>query len=265
MYGVKLPRRTSIAPWRGKVTDIERFKAVVKEKHIFAEEAFYGCASLLGMVTEQCALETDLTDVPDEQAFTRLCFSPSEGTQKELPLLKIDLFGLMPCKIGKSSCEFVTNKGGKSKGVAVMFVGDYIENDQLTFENVTFESDFGSDKRKITPIQLEKVKTESGQTVLYWEDKNFHIPPAVDPSIPIARRMDLEFKKQFGVRFTVQGDPRKALDVTFFIIPLENRLEGSACWCCYLHSGTKERYIESFKEIWKKHPEMWLDPKDYDL
>lgn len=265
MYGMKLPRRTSIAPWKGKIADIEKFKAIVKEKHTFAENAFYSAAELLGMATEQCALETDYADRSEESALTRLFFSLPEGTQKKLPQLEIDCFDLMPCKIGKSSCEFVTNKGDRSKGIGIMFVGDYIENDHLIFENVTLESNFDRDKRKNTPIKLEKTKTISGETVLYWEDKNFHIPPAVDSSIPIKRRMELEFKKTFGLRFTVRGNPRKVLDVMFFIIPLENRHEGAACWCCYLHSGTKERYIEEYNKCWAKHPEMWLDPKDYDL
>ena len=264
-YGMKPPRRTSIAPWKGKVTDIGKFRAIVKEKNICAEEAFYGCAELLGMVTEQCALETDNTDQLEEGTFTRLCFSLPEGTQKELPRLTFKHFGLMPCKIDKSSCEFVVNKGGSSKGVAVMFVGDHIEEDQLTFENVTLESDLGNHERTIIPIQLEKRKNALGQTVLYWEDKTFRIPPAVDPSIPGKRFDDLEEKRTFGVRFTVRGDPRKVLDIMFYIIPLENRREGAACWCCYLYSGTKERYIEEHNKRWKKFPEYWLNPEDYDL
>lgn len=265
MYDMELPRRTSIAPWKGKVTDIEKFKAIIKEKNIFAEDAFYGCAELLGMVTEQCALETDNTDVLKEGTFTRLCFSLPEGMQKELPRLTFKHFGLMPCKIGESRCEFVVNKGGRSKGVGVMFVGDYIEDDQLTFENVTLESDLDNHERTITPIQLEKIKNALGQTVLYWEDKNFHIPPAVDPSIPSKRYDDLEYKRTFGVRFTVQGNPRKVLDVMFFIIPLENRREGAACWCCYLYSGTKERYIKDHNKTWTKYQENLLNPEDYDL
>ena len=265
MYGMKRPRRTSIAPWKGKVTDIKQFKAIIKEKNTFAEDAFYGCAELLGMTAEQCALETGQADELEEGAVTKLFFSLPEGTQRELPKLEINGFSLMPCEIGKSSSVFVNNKGGRSKGVGIMFVGDYIEDDQLTFENVTFESGCGSDKRKITPIELKKVKTANGQTVLYWEDKNFHIPPAVDPATPVMRRMDLEFRKLFGVRFTVQGNPRKVLDVTVFIIPLENSRKGTACWYCYGYSKSKASYIEDFNKTWKKHPEMWLDPTDYDL
>ena len=265
MCGMKLPRRTSIAPWKGKVTDIEKFKAIIKEKNIFAEDAFYGCAELLGMVTEQCALETDNTDWLEEGTFTRLCFSLPEDTQNELPRLTFKHFGLMPCKVDESRCEFVVNKGGRSKGVGVMFVGDYIEDDQLTFENVTLESDLDNHKHTITPIQLEKRKNALGQTVLYWEDKNFHIPPAVDPSILGKRYDDLEYKRTFGVRFTVRGNPRKVLDVKFFIIPLENSREGSACWYCYMSSGTKERYIEEYNKRWKKFPDRQLNPEDYDL
>ena len=265
MYGMRLPRRTRISPWKGKVTDIEKFKSIIKEKDAFAEDVFYSSAQLLGMAADQCFLDTNHADEFDETALIRFSFSLPEGMQKELPRLRIEHFSLMPCRMGKSNCEFVTNKGGRSKGVGIMFVGDYLENDQLTIENVTFESDFGSDNRKITPIKLEKTKNANGQTVLYWEDKNFRIPPAVDPAIPAMRRHELEYKRQFGVRFTVQGNPRKILDVKFFIIPLENRQKGSACWYCYMYSGTKERFIENHNRTWKKHPEEWLDPKDFDL
>lgn len=265
MYGMKQPRRTSMAPWKGKVTEFEKFKAVIKGKNIFAEDAFYSCAELLGMAAEQCALETGHADELEKDAVTRLHFSLPEGAHKVLPKLEINTFSLNPCKIGENKCVFVNNKGGRSKGVGIMFVGDYIENDLLTFENVTFESDYGSDKRKIISVRLEKVKTTDGRTVLYWEDKDFNIPPAADPSIPVKRLMNLEFKRQFGVRFTVQGNSRKVLDVMVLVIPLENRREGSACWCCYLYNGSKERYIEEHNRMWKKHPDMWMNPKDYDL
>ena len=267
MYGMKLPRRTRIAPWKGKVTDLEKFKAVVKEKNTFAEDAFYGSAELLGMVTEQCALETEHTEGLDEGALTRLHFALPEGTQKELPEFKVRWFSLTPCRIGGSSCVFVDNKGGRSRGVGVMFVGDYIENDQLTFENVIFGSDIGSKKQKNRPIKLKKIKTTDGKTALYWKDESFDIPPAPNPSLPVMRRDKLESERKFGVWFTVRGDPRKVLDVKVFIIPLENYRDGAACWCVYLHKGTKERYIEWNNEHWTKmnSPDMCLDPNDFDL
>ena len=266
MYGMKRPRRTSIASWKRKVTDCKKFKAIIKGKTVFAEEAFYASAELFGMTAEQCALESDHTEELEEGTFTRLFFSLPEGTQKELPRLEARHFSLTPCEIGKSDCFFVNNKGGRSKGIRVVFVGDYIEDNQLTFENVTLESDFGSKERKVTPIKLEKIKNASGQSILCWEDKNFQIPPAVDPSIPLMRYQKLEFERQFGVRFTVQGNPRKVLDVTVFIVPLENNPEGGACWCVYLHSGTKEDYIEEHNKTWSRFDSTkQLDPKDFDL
>ena len=266
LYGARRPRRTNIAPWKGKMADHEKFKAIIKEKYVCAEEAFYGVAALLGMAVEQCTLDVYDTDEFEESDLTRLFFSHENEKRKELPKLTIPHFSLTPCKIGKSDCVFVNNTGGGSKGVRVMFVGDYIENDQLTFENVTFESDFGSARRKIVPIELRKVKTAEGRTALCWEDKSFHIPPAVDPSIPTMRRENLEFENSFGVRFTVRGNPRKVLDVKVCIAPLDNPAEGAACWCCYLLDGTKERYIEEFnKRESRRDTKLCLNPKDYDL
>ena len=136
----------------------------------------------------------------------------------------------MPCKADVNSVVFVNNKGGRSKGVAIRFVGDYIENDDVIIYNVTFESDYGSDKRKRVPITLEKRIDENGNHILWWEDKNFQIPPAVNPDLPFSRLERLEFEKAFGVRFYVKGDLNKFRDVEVHIIPLENPQNGFAYW-----------------------------------
>lgn len=242
---MKPSRRTNLTAWKKKVNHYEEFKSAIKGDYVFAEEAFYEAAEFLGMEVQQTCLEPDILDGLDEHALSRLYFSAPEGNKKELPKLEIGMYDLLPCKIGEKRCIFVNNQGGKSKGVGVMFYGDYVENDDLTFEDVTFECDYGSEKRKVIPISLKKVKCADGNMALYWEDKNFTIPPAVSRDIPIMKRMELEFKKEFGVRFTVQGNPRKVLDVKVYIIPLENREYGAACWYVYRRWKTKENYIRS--------------------
>ena len=264
LYGENYPRRTRLSPWKPIVKDFEKFKAIFKGEYTFAEEPFYDSAELINMDPGQCALEPDSTDDIDESLVVHLNFAMPEGVEKELPKITMDRYSLMPCRIGQSNCVFVNNRGGKSKGVGIMFVGDYIENDELTFEDVTFESDYGSEKRKIVPIELKKVKLETGKTALYWENKNFNIPKSVNQSIPQIKRMDLEFQKQFGVRFTVQGNPRKVLDVRVFIIPLENWKDGGVSWYVYKASKTKEQFIIDHNSS-GYHVDGYYNPDDYDL
>ena len=230
--GMKLPRRTSATPWKSVVNDFERFKQIIKEKSAFAESVLFSTADFIGMDANQCALEADRADelISDSGELILLYFSLPEGTKKELPELKIGLYNLVPCKADVNSVVFVNNKGGRSKGVAIRFVGDYIENDDVIIYNVTFESDYGSDKRKRVPVTLEKRIDENGDHILWWEDKNFQIPPAVNPDLPFSRLERLEFEKAFGVRFYVKGDPNKFRDVEVHIIPLENPQNGFAYW-----------------------------------
>ena len=176
----------------------------------------------------------------------------------------------MPCRIGESHCVFVNNHGGRSRGIAVQFQGKYIQNDDLTFENVTFEYKQGEKYIQI-PIELKKICVQSGEAILYWCDKDFQIPPAVNPAIPQMKRMKIEFRKEFGIRFTVCGNPRKALDVKVFLIPLENR-KGSACWYVYKYQGSKRKYIDHqnnglyYHEIpAEQRSPFMLNPDEFDL
>lgn len=226
--GMKLPRRTSASRWKNIVSDFDKFKAIIKEDNIFAEDVFFGTAELLNMDKDQCVFEADRTEELDDNCLIKLYFSLPAGTKKALPKLHIDLYDLCPCKANVNSVVFVNNIGGRSKGVAVMFTGDYIENDDVVIYDVTFESDYGSEKRKCVPITLEKRKRADGKYVLWWADKNFQIPPAVNPNLPLMKRMNLQFKKQFGVRFFVKGNPEKFRDVEVYIIPLENVHDGYA-------------------------------------
>lgn len=246
--GVRLPRRTSAAPWKKAVSDFEKFKAVIKEQYTYAEEVFYNCAELLGMTAEQFTLEPGRTDGLDEQCLTRLYFSLPEGTEKELPKFQIARFDLMPCVADFNQVVFVNNMGGRSKGIAIVFAGDWIENDDVEIYDATFEYKSGHDKRNNVPITFTKKKDNTGKYILLWRDENFNIPPAVNQNIPTTKRMKLEFEKEFGIRFFVRGNERKFLDIKVFIIPLENYHNGADCWYVYRYKGTKRNYVEKENE-----------------
>ncbi len=263
-YGPK-PRRTSLAPWKNVVSDHEKFSGIMKKEQVFAEDALYEAAELLGMTAEQCALQPDSKAISDKASLTTLYFSSNGSEKKEPPRLRIHSFSLTPCSFGENQVVFVNKFGGRSNGVAVMFWGGFVENDDLIIENVTFESDCGSKKRKVVPITLKKIECKNGETALYWEDKNFNIPKAVDPSVPTMKKMQLEYEKEFGVRFFVSGNPRKLLDVKVSIIPLENYQDGSDTWFVYRYAKSKRAYIEDNNRTWRYDSEMQLDPDDFDL
>lgn len=270
-YG-SAPRRTSFEPWEKTVGDLEQLKAIVKEENVFAEAAFCTVGEkLLGMTEQQCGLTADHTAHLEQSALTVLYFALSENeTQDEPPKLEIPLFNLTPCKIGSDSCVFVVNKGGASVGVAVEFFGDFTENDEITFEDVTFEYDLGNYNRTSIPVTLEKKKGTNGENFWYWENKSFKIPPKVNPNLPWSKISDLEFKRQFGIRFTPKGNPRKTLDIKVAIIPLQSfNAESSAVWYVWKHQGSKKKFIEQhngqYGRVFTEIDENYLHEEDFDL
>lgn len=171
---------------------------------------------------------------------------------------------------------FAVNKGGASTGIAVEFFGDLTENDEITFEDVTFVSDIERDWKGI-PITLKKVKGTKGEVFWYWEDKSFKIPPKVNPNLPFSKQMDIEFKREFGVRFTPKGNPRKVLDIKVAIVPLKYfDRKNAALWYVWKGYGSKKAFIENnhkecrrmfsqMDESELKKDELYLNEEDFDL
>lgn len=276
-YGSAL-RRTSFQPWKEAAGDLESLKAITKGDSVFAEDAWVTAGErLFGMTGEQCGLTADYTENLEEEALTMLYFAlPDNGSEKEPSMLDIPLFGCMPCKIGKSSCVFAVNRGGVSTGIAVEFFGEFTENDEITFEDVTFVSDMRRNGAG-TPITLKKVKGAKGEDIWYWEDKSFKIPPKVNPDLPWSKKMDMEFNRSFGVRFTPKGNPRKVLDIKVAIIPLKYfHTENIALWYVWKGSDSKKAFIEQNHEHCKKtlnpmdeselkKSGFYLNEEDFDL
>lgn len=276
-YG-SVPRRTSFKPWEEAAGDLEALKAIMKGEEVFAEGAWFTAGQrLFGMTGEQCGLMAEHIEPLKEDALTILYFAlPDNGSENEPSMLVIPSFNLMPCKIGESSCIFAVNKGGASTGIAVEFFGDLTENDEITFEDVTFVSDIERDWKGI-PITLKKVKGTKGEVFWYWEDKSFKIPPKVNPNLPFSKQMDIEFKREFGVRFTPKGNPRKVLDIKVAIVPLKY-FDGknAALWYVWKGYESKKAFIEWNHEDCKrslipmdeselKKNEFYLNEEDFDL
>lgn len=266
--GMKQLRRTGITPWKKVVPDIDALKNIVKTEYVFAEEAFYKIAELIQMTPEQVALEAEYTDSLTVEKMTTLRFLAPEGAVK-LPEFEIPRYDGMPCKIGESQVVSVYNKGGKSKGFGIMFIGDYVENDEITFEDVKLQL-HTKEGWQFVPIEMKKVDWTQGKKCYYWSDAEFLLPPAVSEAIPLMKRMNMEFEREIGIRFTPVGNPRKVLDIKLVIYPLANSREGQTSWYVYRYDGSKRKYIEEYnRRRTEIHigstPIDLLNPEEYDL
>lgn len=266
--GMKQLRRTSLTPWKKIVTDLDILKNIVKAEYVFVEEAFYKIAELIQMTPEQAALEVETTDSLTVEKVTTLRFFAPEGAIR-LPEFEIPRYNGMPCKIGESQVVSVYNKGGKSKGFGIMFIGDYVENDEITFEDVKLQL-MTKEGWELVPIELKKIDWTQGKKCYYWSDEEFRLPPAVSEAIPLMKRMNMEFEREIGIRFTPVGNPRKVLDIRLVIYPLANSMEGQTSWYVYQYDGSKRKYIEEYNRRSKEmHIESTrldlLNPEDYDL
>lgn len=201
--------------------------------------------------------------------------------EKDLPRLGLFRPAFTPCLMGSTKRVKAVNKGGESKGIAVEFIGDYLENDDIVIENIVIEQGFGADGTKEIPIAMEKRTYSDGQCILYWEDEDFPIPPGVYQGLPRESFCRMQLERSFGIRFTPKGNPRKTLDIIAAIIPIENaKREASAVWYAWKNHDSKESYIKSRNaEIMERIincgredeaerrilKSLLLDPENFDL
>ena len=264
--GMKL-KRTSLSPWRPIVKDFNKLKEISSTDYVFAEEAFGEVADLIGMNQKQTTINTNIESY-DESELIKLFFSaPKE--KEDFPQFEIPRANGLPCRIGESNVVSVVNKGGQGKGLGVMFVGDYVENDEITFSDTELQL-HDNGKWKFIPFELQKGKQRNGKMCYFWTDPDFPIPSSISGNIPFKKRMEMEFEREIGIRFTPQGNPRKVLDIKIVIYPLSNSRNGQASWYVYKSFGSKANYIEFHNEYIKKYHTTWnedelFNPNDYDL
>lgn len=269
----ELKVRSTPAKWAGIVSDVSLWKSVLRQKYVFAEEALESIEPLLGLESGQGQFCDELIS---EKYADRVCtyyFALPETVSKPLPpKLSFTAPSLMPCEIGKDECCFVVNTGGKSKGVAIAFSGSYVEQEEIRFRDVQLEYALDHYPRKTIPLSLEKKQTQTGQWIYYAELPDFPIREGVKEGLSWKRKSEEEWKRQFGIRFTPEGNPRKVLDIAVHFIPLKNP-EGQCGWCAWWMYGSKRVYIEGQNRTWgetgeKHHPAggvKFLNTDDYDI
>ena len=263
LYGVKLPKRFNSAEWACITKDTDAFKTSLRRSHVFAEEAIDDIEPLLGMSAGQGAFLYDMIAENNSVQVIRFSFM-DEQTHNDPPVLEIVQPSLMPSKFGSEHntvCAY--NKGGSSVGLAVAFWGDYVQNGDVTFKDVTFEYDFGATgERKSIPLQLELRELKDGRSIYYAEAPDFKLPEKANERISRQRLMDEKNKRSFLVRFTPEGNERKALDICVILIPLSN-YAGQCSWCVWHRFGSKEAYFEAMNS-YSHVSGIALNPKDYD-
>ena len=254
--------------WQSIVEDAVAFEAALKKERVFSEESIEEIEPMLGMAKGQGFL---MPETADEMTGTeKICFSLTEqAAAQEPPKLETYQPSLSPCRMGEgNNIVSAINLGGASTGLGIAFVGEYVEKDEIRFENVCLEYDLDEPGgRKTIPVVLTKRQAKGGNDIYYAEVPDFRIPEKVNPKLSGSKRQKEDFRKHFLVRFTPVGNARKVLDICAVLFPLENP-SGQCSWCVWHYFGSKEAFIAHYNDSWKRFPgahvEM-LDPNDYDL
>lgn len=262
------PRKTVFSSWKSKVSDFEQFKSAVRAEYTFAEDVLAPLESILNLPAAQGSIsESSLDEFENKGVFTCLYFSlPDEAKRKDPAKLAITRFSLTPCKIGEDSIVTAINTGGSSRGLAIAFTGEYVENGKITFTDVKLEYRFDKTPAKEIPVQLCKREIAKGKWAYCAEIPQFLIRDKVNPDLPPKKKADLESGREIGLRFTPLGDPKSVLDICVHLIPLSNP-EGQCCWCVWHTDGSKEAYIKHYNARWKalNQQDMLLEPLGFGL
>lgn len=243
--------------------DINRWTELLNRKYSFAEEALDDLEPLLGLFQGQGSFCPELIAAEEFGAHVQTVYYalPETAIRPEPPRLTMPTYDGMPCRMGEDSIICAVNKGGKSMGLAIAFSGSYVEREEIRFRDVQLEYGFDRFPRQIISLQLEKRQMQDGQWIYYAEIPQFQLPPGIKEGLPIMRAMKEEVRREFGLRFTPEGDERKRLDITLHFIPMKNPA-GQCAWCVWLKSGSKRAFVEQYNRGWSTHPSNGVELLD---
>jgi len=259
---IKPPRRSTIARWKPHVKDFDAFKQAAKQSYVCAED-FLLC------MQDQISLPNLLSS--DQDSAIILYFSVPQTQKADPPCLSNYMASALPCKPGAAEYWSVINTGGASRGLYVFFIGPYVENDEITFDNVSLCYENTRGERVNQPLTLEKTKLSDGTFALMANVADFKIPAAPPLNLPPKALYEKTSKRSFGVRFTPNGNVRKFLDITVAFLPHSNPTQGQCVWCVWRHYESKRAYIEEHNNDELQLHEMYgvplnlIDPDMYDL
>lgn len=267
-------RESNYPEWKSRVSDLDKFIEVTQEDHVFAEDVLTHIEELMELPRVQSNLFADHPPENDENVtVTILGFSAAQPENTAPPKLRIDYQNLMPAIPSEQQSFIIINTGGASKGLGIVFVGSYIENDEITFTDCKLE--FYSSSIPPIPVELHKVKSVDGSYVLHWRDEEIVLPPAPPEKLSYNRKSELETERGIIFRYTPDGNTRKFLDITVCAAPLQNWTDGQAVTNVWQHFGSKRRYVEWHNKTYLKSFTSYGDfpddrtgfirEEDYDL
>ena len=224
----RAPRRSNFAGWKGYVSDVERFRQAMRQRHVFAEDCLPEVAPLLGIPAEQlsCLPEDKIEGAESSVFFFR---AESGAAAAEPPRFEAGIHNTYyQLGAGPVLASFI-NQGGASRGVGVAFGGPCFDRRKVSIERLQLQTHDRRGQWVLTPVELNKTTDASGRSWMYGECPSLPIPEAVPATLPPKAKQDKEFQRAITVRFTAGNHPKKtseiALDDDMYIvlIPLANR------------------------------------------
>ena len=262
---IKIKRRTNINSWKKKINNFELFKENAKKEYICAEEFLEFSNEYFNLPYEQI-IPIDIDD-----SSYKLYFAAPEDNNMPPSKLKLTSYATSPPKSNDPLLCTVNSEGRASKGLAIIFFGNYIEHDDIYFKEVNIILKEGKDNYKYIPITMQKLKLNNGEYIYYWKDEKFKIPKAVSKNITEKIYYKKRNLEEISLRFVPDGKEEKMLDIKVAFIPLANPINGQCVWYVWMGHKSKKDYIKYYNNVSKKHNQKFryhfdlIDPDKYDL
>lgn len=222
------PRRSNFARWQGYVTDVDRFRQVMRQRHIFAEECLSDVAQLLNIPIEQlsCLPEDDAAGTEASVFFFRADSDIKSAASPVFEATTYDVYYHLGA--GPVLVSFI-NVGGASKGVGVALGGPCFDRHKVRIEQIHFQTHDRKGEWVLTPVELKETTDAKGQSWMYGECTSLPIPEAVPDTLQARARQEKEFQRKITVRFSAGNHPNKLReidtddDMYIVLIPLANK------------------------------------------
>lgn len=258
--GLGLKRVTGLNVWKKKVSSFSDFSAKAREKYVFAEDFLAVAEQCLALpLSNSTACYEYLSDYKLDSKAKYLYFKLSEAIKPDNPVQLVPFMAnCSPCYLEKPSVVSSINIGNASRGLSVYFLGPYVENDEITFSDVSFVKN-----KDIQTIELTKIQLEDDQWAYYYHDPGFRIPAKADERLPRSKQLQYDLDNHISLRFIPHGNPRKVLDITVVMVPDKNP-DGQAGWNVWHGWGSKKAFIDHYNETqqywYRVYAEIGSDP-----
>lgn len=239
-------RRNKLSPWKKKVHDYACFTQCVKEHYILADAFLADAAQCLGLPVRMSGASVRyLEDIDPEKKAVYLYFRQAEGAENRNLVQMAHYEESRPALMGWERDVRAINMGAESKGLTIWFLAPGVEENEVTFSDVCIVR-----QQVPMPIVLTRAQMPDGRWAWCWHDPEFPIPAAVTGRMKREKRWELEQQRSIAVRFTPQGDSRKALDIQIGFVP-DGNPDGCTWWSVWRKYGSKEDFIKWHNKTWK--------------